>query len=184
VGLTLFYFTLGVSDALGAGVSFAVTDNPLELGNGFVSSIETLNDAFKSIDAAAQNLVRAFRNQMPVDISQGVGPYDDLLSKAEVQTLLQVNHVYSFLSGIGHLLEAPEKIQDSYKALVTYRNLLTTDTRWLAAFQSFEQFKTLYDVSSQFREWLSSSAGQQPQNTPTILEILEAQHGQIISSKK
>jgi RHS repeat-associated protein len=187
-GMTLVYFVLGVSDAIGAGVTFVATENPLALPSGFASSIETLNNAFRSTDAAAQNVVRSFRNQLPVQTSQGAGPFDNVLSQPEVQRLLEINHAYSLFSNVRDLGEAPRRIQDSYTALVTYRDLLAQDTRLLAALQSFEEFKSLYESSVQFRDYIlrlaTGDVSQRGQNTPSIREITETQHAEIINGKK
>ena len=188
LGGSVGYLALGLGEAAVTGIAFTGSDNVLVLGSGFASSVQTINKAFKSIDASAQNLVGAFRNQPSVSIAQGAGPFDSFFAIPKVKTLLQVNDLVS----IANVFDAPGKIPDAYKALVTYRKILSGDTKGLAGLQAFDGLKSIFDSINQLRQLSEPPNSQREQsieyawthNLPTLIELLEAQHAEIGPLKK
>jgi len=181
LGETAGYFGLGITETIATGVTLAVEKEPITVVGDFLSSIETLNNSFKSISASAQNLVGAFRDQSAVSVVQGAGPFDPMFSIPQVVTILRANNIISFV-------QAPDKLNDAYKALTTYSDMLSSETKMLALVQGLEHLDSIVETSDQLKQQLVPLNEQiekvQSQNLPIIPEILEAQHIVIITTKK
>jgi RHS repeat-associated protein len=185
LGESVAYFGLGIAEAVATGVAFPVEKNPVALGSGVLSSIETLNNSFKSIAASGYNIASAFKNQPPISIAQAPGPYDSLFAIPQVSKILEVNDIYSIFNGLPN---APNRIDDAFKALTTYRALLSTETKALAGLQTAENLQSIIQSDSMVTQWITSLNTQiqkaNSQNVPLLPEILEGQHISIIITKK
>jgi len=185
LGATLGYFALGVAETIGTGVAVAASRNPLILASGAISSLDTLNNAFKSIDASAANLVGAFRDQSAVSIAQGQGPYDHLLAIPTVAAIVNANNIISIVKDAWDLPEVPEKLMDARKAIVTYQSLLSSDTKLLAAWQALQQFVTGVELGLGINQMTVNGSGRAgTQDLLSLINTLQAQHAQIGPSTK
>jgi hypothetical protein len=187
LGNTIGHFTVGVSGLVASGVAFE--------GGGFlgysravtsyVSALDELNEASKSITATFQNVVNAFTEAPPVTSEdfEGQGILDSVLNT-------KVGKVVTNLSGIFGLLDAAVNITDLYHSgqsilsAIRNRNFLgnfALQSVLTNSATSLDQLFGLYELglnpiySDQIREILVSGRFINVAQAPIVDIMLEVQ---------
>jgi RHS repeat-associated protein len=180
---------IGQIGLTGVSAFFAgASGQPLNITTTFLSALEDVNDAFRSIDAGSANIVNAFFDKPTLAVADQPEPLDGIFKSQLWETISTVNTVVSLGSGLNDMSKALNQLDDAATLLDKYSNLLSPETLAAARFQLLTSVNSLYGVTSdlvKLNSIVSKITGDgQSYNTPYIPEIIDPSAIQNLPQRK